>query len=298
VVLNGVDGTNVYVAVHGAGTSAIHVVPRSSSNGPPYVLAQGSFYPRDLQEDDDALFFTSEGGTAVSVYRLLKAGGLTPLAWEAGTPGTLAVDTQCVSWVANNLQDHGGIWKVSRYSLGLLDPGQQAVFTASLQTVNGAAVGISPVTGTATMTVVDGQLTVQVGAVNMVVGVTHPQHLHRKSACPTMADDTNGDGFVDVVEALGTAGGVIVPLDPDLPYLAEQTNFPAPDAAGTLSFSATTTIDELETAINKDLAFDVRTVMLHGVDPGFPFPSTVQGIDGVPPHRNIPLACGRLVRNP
>lgn len=291
-----VDGDNVYVVVHGAGTSAIHVVPRSSSNGPAWVLSQGAFYPHDLYEDGDTLFFTSEGGTAVSLYRLLKTGGLTPLAFDAGNPGNLVVDTLCTSWVTADFQGHGSIRKVSRSSVGLLGPGEQAVFTADLQAVNGSAQGILPVTGTAVFTLVDGQLTVEIDGVNMAVGVTHPQHLHRKSACPTMADDANGDGFVDVVEALGTAGGVIVPLDPDLPYLAEQDNFPEPDAGGTMSFQATATIDALETAINKDLALDTRTVMLHGVLPSFVFPPTVQGIDGVPPHRNIPLACGRLTR--
>jgi hypothetical protein len=289
-----VDVNDIYVIVHGSTTSAIHAVARSG--GTSQILAEGAFHPRDLYEDDDGLLFTSDSGSAVDTYRLLKTGELTPLAAELGTPGDVEGDSKCVAWATSEPDGHGGIWKVSRASFGLLGPGEQAVFAAQLDTVNGLAQGILPVTGTVQFTIVDGQITVQVGAVQMAVGVTHPQHLHRDSACPTMADDDNGDGFVDVVEALDVSGGVIVPLDPDLPYIGEQDNFPAPGADGTLAFQASSTVAAVETAINKDVALDTRTVMLHGVLPDFLFPSTVQGIDGVPPYRNIPLACGRLVR--
>lgn len=291
-----VDGSTVYVVVHGSATSAIHAVSRSG--GTPQILAQGPFHPRDLYEPDDGvLFFTSDSGPTVDAYRLLATGELTPLADVAGTVGDIDADSRCVVWGTTELDGHGALWKVSRSTFGVLAPSQKVVYQAQLNPVNAEAQGILPVTGTATFTVQDGQLTVDVNTVNMPVGVTHPQHMHRRGPCPTLAtDDDNGDGFVDVVEALGAAGGVIVPLDPDLPYLGTQLNFPAPDANGVEAFRATTTIDALEIAINKALEIDTRTVMIHGVSPSFPFPPTVQGIDGVPPHRNIPLACGRLVR--
>lgn len=289
------DVSNIYVAVHGTTGSAIHAVPRSGG-GTPQVLATGSFWPRSLFEEEDMLVFTSESGSQVDLYRLSKTGILTRLANVDGVPADVAGDTHCVAWAAMDSAGHGSLWKMSRYSVGLLQAGEEAVFEAQLVPVNATEQGILPVSGTARFTIQGGQLTVNVDAVNMATGVTHPQHLHRRNACPTMADDANGDGYVDVVEALGTAGGVIVPLDPDLPYVAEQINFPAPDSNGTMAFAASASIVDLETAINKDLALETRSVMLHGVRPEFVFPATVQGIDGVPPHRNIPLACGVLVR--
>lgn len=292
-----INATTIYVAVHdgAAQTSSIHAVTRAG--GPAKVLATGPYRPRSLHEEDDMLLFTSTSLAGVDLYRLHKTGGLTRLANADGVPAEVAADSLCTAWISMDAIGHGSIRKVSRYAAGIIDPGEEVVFEADLQPVNSLAQGILPVTGKARFTLRGGQLSVRIDAVNMAVGVTHPQHIHRRSACPTMAgDDDNGDGYVDVIEALGTAGGVIVPLDPDLPYLGEQANFPAPDSQGVMAFEAAAGVAELETAINKDLAFETRTVMLHGVQPEFPFPSSVSGIDGVPPHRNIPLACGRLIR--
>ena len=47
-------------------------------------------------------------------------------------------------------------------------------------------------------------------------GVIHRQTIHLGSRCPTVRDDINGDGYVDLREAHFVVGNVIIPLDNDL----------------------------------------------------------------------------------
>ena len=46
--------------------------------------------------------------------------------------------------------------------------------------------------------------------------VSHMQSIHMGTRCPTLSDDQNGDGLIDVQEALAVVGPAILPLDADL----------------------------------------------------------------------------------
>lgn len=75
----------------------------------------------------------------------------------------------------------------------------------------------------------------------------HVNHVHgrfdgdgnpRNSVTPTMADDANGDGFVDVFEGLPNYGDVLLSLEPN-PTPASNHNGPFADADGRLSYHLT-----------------------------------------------------------
>ena len=102
--------------------------------------------------------------------------------------------------------------------------------------------------------------------------ITHMQHIHALSACPTPAADANGDGIVDFAEGLPFYGPVIVPLDADISNTT-AAGYPVADAEGRVSYSASTPVATLEAALGGPLDLANRTIVVHGVVG--PVPSTV-----------------------
>ncbi|WP_162053382.1 hypothetical protein [Pontibacter pamirensis] len=161
----------------------------------------------------------------------------------------------------------------------------ERTFMANLQPLNN-----SGVSGTATITVDANVLTVEVMASGLEPNLPHPQHIHgfkddnRNATCPTPADDTNGDGFVDLVEGLPSYGPVLlelyVPID----------EFPVADADGNLNYTRTFELGEIEFEEEgqvidyKDLKpLQNRAIVLHGL--------TVNSVY-VP---TMPVACGQIM---
>src|SRR4051794_30357959 len=72
--------------------------------------------------------------------------------------------------------------------------------------------------GTATVTAHDdGSLTVVIHTRGVLPGQPHAQHIHgslsgKHFMCPTMADDTDGDGVLTNEEATGEYGGIFLAL--------------------------------------------------------------------------------------
>jgi hypothetical protein len=115
-------------------------------------------------------------------------------------------------------------------------------FTAALNPLSGS--GVSG-TANATLDTNDNSLLVQIMASGLEPNQPHPQHIHGAfdmgvtgnpidSTAPTLAQDTDGDGFIELAEGLPTYGPVLVPLTS--PPDAGLAGFPtAPD--GTIDFS-------------------------------------------------------------
>jgi len=126
----------------------------------------------------------------------------------------------------------------------------------------------------ATLQVSDGNLIVTLDANGRVPEHVHPQHIHgfadKASACPTAANDTDGDGTITFAEGLPAFGPVQVDL---LPY-------PTPEnSAGATHFHATFVANQVAFTLS-DLA--QKTMVLHG---DF-FGGSYVG--------NLPVACGRV----
>ena len=86
----------------------------------------------------------------------------------------------------------------------------------------------SGVSGTAELTLEGNQLTITISAQGLEPNQVHPMHIHgrfedpnpgdpgppapRDSAVPTLADDVDGDGFIEATESVASAGLIILPL--------------------------------------------------------------------------------------
>lgn len=147
--------------------------------------------------------------------------------------------------------------------------------------------------------------------VTEATSATHMQHVHAGSRCPTAADDTNGDGYVDAVEASAVSGGVLIPLDSDLRTQTaggvypsgsnysynESTSFAL--MLADLQLPDTDTTDSaVKLAAGEELNLGSRVVAIHGVPSSTTLPPTVQGVDGMSPQQSLPIACAVLTRSP
>lgn len=150
-----------------------------------------------------------------------------------------------------------------------------------------------------------GQIRVNIQATGLeVTDQPHVGHIHglenkQDSVCPTMAQDVDSDGFIELAEGLQTYGPIIVPLgDVD------------PDNDGVVNYSMTFNINKSSTFqgdMNKEdlLPLETRHIVLHG--------RTLQEGQGatnansLPPNEAdgtagyktvLPVACGEIERDP
>ncbi|HXH29641.1 MAG TPA: hypothetical protein VNJ01_02400 [Bacteriovoracaceae bacterium] len=188
----------------------------------------------------------------------------------------------------------------------------QGSYRATLTAVNGSVAG-NP-TGTAAFNVQGDIVTATVNMNGTPVNITHMQHINSLSACPTASNDTNKDGFVDVIEGGASYGPTLVPLDGDLESQSGGMDmFPMADQNGNYAYSRSASLsrilaDLLDT--DGDLAdtiiklspgdlvnFAGRTVVIYGVpETTVTLPASVQTISGATRHATLPIACGKIER--
>ena len=117
-------------------------------------------------------------------------------------------------------------------------------FVADLSPLNN-----SGVTGRADLTLDGMLLTVRIQATGLVPDMVHPQHIHGRfsdgltgtpidSEIPTLANDTDGDGFIEVAEGLAAYGPIILPLSSPPATDAGSQMFPTAPG-GILDFTET-----------------------------------------------------------
>ena len=148
--------------------------------------------------------------------------------------------------------------------------------TPAVQTfrVNFDQLNNSGVRSEATLEMRDGDLTVTLNAVGRVPQQIHPQHIHgfdtQASACPTLANDTNGDGIITFAEGSPAFGPVQVDLQP----------YPTPEnAAGSTHFRATFVANDVPFTASE---LTQKTMVLHGDFFGGSYDPS------------LPVACGRV----
>lgn len=139
--------------------------------------------------------------------------------------------------------------------------------------------------------------------------VTHPAFLRSGAACPTAANDTNGDSIVDVIEGEAAYGTILLPLDANLTtQFIETGTFPT---GNSFSYTEREDFDAVIDAIDgpdpnpndflvplapgEPLELSARTIVIHGVGPLLlPTPHDVAGLDGMEIASTVPILCGRL----
>lgn len=169
------------------------------------------------------------------------------------------------------------------------------VYKVRFQALN-TDTGYKEVKGVANLNIQGDELTIKVNANGLQPGMIHPQHIHASGTCPSMDDDANGDGFLDVIEGVPSYGPIFVSLDADLADLSFQTSFPNPDnTAGAITYKNSVSVNELESAAGEPLDLEGRHLVLHGVSADTELPESVQSLGGLPSSLTLPVACGEVV---
>lgn len=160
-----------------------------------------------------------------------------------------------------------------------------ATYRAVLDDING-----SGASGTATLTLTGRSLRIHVQATGLGTGGAHLGHVHGvtgdngraiASRCPTTAQDTDGDGFLELLEGVPVYG----------PILIDMMNID-PDGDGNVNFTTTVQLAENATVI----PLNKRHVVVHGQNvlagPGAGTPGEVDGTAGF--KVILPNLCGSI----
>jgi hypothetical protein len=143
------------------------------------------------------------------------------------------------------------------------------IFRVDFDELNG-----SGVKARATLQMNGGDLMVTLEATGRVPEHVHPQHIHgfaaQTSTCPTLANDTNGDGVISFAEGSPSFGPVQIDLQP----------YPTPtNSAGATTYRMTFIASQIPFSVS-DLT--QKTMVLHGDFVGGSYVAS------------LPVACGRV----
>ena len=130
--------------------------------------------------------------------------------------------------------------------------------------------------------------------------VQHRQTLHAGSRCPTLQDDSNGDGFVDYDEAIRVVGKPLIPLDSDInSQVGGQEVFLRGPA---MTYNRTGMLSKINADLRSNglmpadqgINFLGRVVLVHGTSFNSSFPTSLASHAGEQPHLSLPVVCGIL----
>ncbi|MCF6165589.1 hypothetical protein LROSL1_0584 [Furfurilactobacillus rossiae] len=178
-------------------------------------------------------------------------------------------------------------------------------YEAKIVSLNAAKIGSNP-HGTAEFTEDESTLTIKIEMFDTPANTQHWEHFHgfpegKVAAIATMAQDANGDGFVDLPETEPVSGTTMVPFDaaPERMSIPNDT-YPVSDGDGHFVYEKTVPLDELQQQFKSafgttDLQLDKRVVYVHGVPKSLELPDTVAGIVGpYDAHVTLPIAVGKI----
>lgn len=183
-------------------------------------------------------------------------------------------------------------------------PAVAQTLQAEIRPLNAETAGQS-VTGTATLTVEDGQLTIDMQAEGLSPGM-HLAHLHgfataspEDATCAAPEQDANGDGIIDLMETEPVSGVTMIPMTDDPVSLSIQSeSYPEADADGRATYRTTVPVADLEAALQEQFgsppALAERVLYIHGVPDGTDLPDSVQSLEGVPASVTLPIACAEF----
>ncbi len=185
-------------------------------------------------------------------------------------------------------------------------PAQAASYFAYLYPMN-PTIAPSTTTGEARFTEKGGMLTIDIRVKGAPPNMVHWQHFHgfkdgAQAKCPTLADDTNHDAIIDLIETGKASGTTMVPFikHPATMDVAKG-DYPTANAKGDYHYRETVSIKELQEAFGKafpgqQLDLSKRVVYIHGVPGSEQLPSTVQSLGPIPAQVTVPIACGAIER--
>lgn len=142
----------------------------------------------------------------------------------------------------------------------------------------------------------------------------HKQHVFIGEACPTSANDTNGDGYIDINESTAVTGLGLIPLDNDLSSQAAGGEFPRADVTGDYKYDERASLTQMLADLRADdtdasdglgklgptgsLNLPGRVVLVQGISSLTDLPDSVGTTGNDSPQSTLPIACGVIARGP
>lgn len=176
------------------------------------------------------------------------------------------------------------------------------LFTSDLTPLNGSGVN-----GTANLTLNKNELTVRIEARGLEPDVTHLMHIHgiiaetghpAVSTLPTTANDTDGDGFIEMAEGLPAYGPVLLPLTS--PPGGATADYPTAPG-GIINFEQIYQLPDLgiyadDFSVAELLPLTWREIVLHGMTvEGTAGAGTAGEVNGTAGYKQIlPVAAGLI----
>jgi len=185
--------------------------------------------------------------------------------------------------------------------------GPDSLYNAKFMTLNPQVNGTIP--GSATIRRQNDKVFAYIRIFAGAAGAWHPQNIYTGDRCPTMADDENRDGFIDIIEGNKVWGNVLIPLDADIGSQNGGKNFyPLGDMSGSYFYERLTSfkrmINDLQDAdkdphdhivkmaTNEELSLLGKVVVIQGVLTSTNLPDTVAGMGRFKAPQMLPIACG------
>lgn len=155
-----------------------------------------------------------------------------------------------------------------------------------------------------------------IAAVNMHEvhsGIKHYQTILGHGSCPDLSDDMNGDGVIDINEALARAGKILIPLDSNVGSQLKGMDYgPIANNFGQYVYRRSTALSELladlrfsdpdltdavvKLPFGMNLNLPGRVVFIHGVQGDTFLPESVGTVDAYSKDQILPVACGIIER--
>lgn len=137
----------------------------------------------------------------------------------------------------------------------------------------------------------------------------HMQNVYLGERCPTINDDLNKDGFIDINEAEKVLGKILIPLDSDISSQnSGKRFFPLADLSGYYHYERISNFDRFLKDLqepDKDLEDNIvklpdgegltivgKTFMVQGISETVTLPETVATKENRRSFQTLPVACG------
>lgn len=139
--------------------------------------------------------------------------------------------------------------------------------------------------------------------------VWHQQGVYMGTRCPTLSDDLNGDGFIDIDEGMKVFGKMIIPLDANMNSQSAGKNFyPLADLSGYYHYERIASFKNLfedlyetdrdeedhiiKIAAGEPFTFEGKVVVVQGVAETTALPETIAIQPRRRPFQTLPITCG------
>jgi hypothetical protein len=192
------------------------------------------------------------------------------------------------------------------------DQEDSGTYAVTLRTINPGKDG-NNATGVGSISISGNQISVKVAMAATPGNTFHMQSISGGGSCPGSSEDTNNDGFIDMIEGTASYGGILIPLDGNLDTQAAGANgFPSANNLGIYSYNGsgnfTNLVEDLrqpdadetdqliKLGASENLNLAGKQLVVYGVSNNANLPATVAAMSGSTAKASLPIACGQITR--